>query len=314
MLDRERREYRDFEQKLRDFGIEVEDFELLTHRQISEAMDVFLEALAGDYSLRAKDGIVSVLSGVKTDPQPLLEHFERALEAQASEEPGAAGYAWTIAEVLSRIANEETYDRILELFHDREHSDARQMLAYALARVKSRRDETVAAFIEHLDDEPLLLQILSNIGKLKAVEAVPKIRPLLEHPRKPVQAAAKKALLKIEKNPKRFQRVETLRKVPLGDLSETSSTMDIYELEPLLLDLIQASLLGISPGVGKELAAFVSLMELDLEDYFEVDARGEPPTWLYVFVDDVDSCQFAFLGAEERIQEIDGYLERAFED
>ena len=305
-------EMADFRRRLGANGIET-DLNRITESQILDGIDIFFEALAGDYLFLTKARIARVLSGFKIDPQRLLEHYERALEAQAAQEEKADCYAWAAAEALCRIANETTYDRIAELLHDRSHGDSRQMLPYALARVKSRRDETVGALREHLDDEDILLQVLDCLGKLKAVEAIDQIRLLLEHPRKPVQSEAKKALLKIEKDPKRFQRVKALRKAPSGDLAEASSSLDMHELEPLLLGLIEAGLLGISPGVGRELAAFVSVMKLDQEEYFEVDDRGDVPTSMFVFIDDVDTCDVAFLGAEATIRAIEGHLD-ALED
>ena len=73
------------------------------------------------------------------------------------------------------------------------------MLAYALSRMRSRRDEAVQVLVRCLGDEDICTHAIDALARTKAVEAIPDIEAHVDSPNRLVRSEARKAVKKLRK-------------------------------------------------------------------------------------------------------------------
>ena len=144
---------------------------------------------------RTKEGLVRALTvkdarGIAENA--LLDEFEKIPTDAA---PNQQLLKWAIGNALSVVATEKTFERVAGLLRDRQHGKSREMLAIALANMKSPR--VVDTLIELLNDDEVAGHALMALGKLNAQKARPFIEPFLNHAKTWVRKEASKALAKL---------------------------------------------------------------------------------------------------------------------
>jgi hypothetical protein len=183
-------------------GVEVSDvWELVNARSVDypAAVPVLLdwlehldERVPEPDRRRLRDGLIRALTVNSARPQAaplLIDLFKRA------DDPTGFGERWVIGNALSVVADDTYVDELAALAMDRSYGKGRQMLVLGLGRFGDHR--VVPVLIGLLDDEDVVGHAAEALGKLKAVEAVPALEPLLTDKRLVVRREAKKALAKI---------------------------------------------------------------------------------------------------------------------
>ena len=107
------------------------------------------------------------------------------------------GLRWTIANALAVVADDSVLDEVVALLQNPKYGLAREMLAVALANMKTPR--AVDVLIESLGDPELAGHAVKALGKLRSKRAESAIRPLADHPRAWIRTEAKKALASINR-------------------------------------------------------------------------------------------------------------------
>jgi hypothetical protein len=126
-----------------------------------------------------------------TAASPLIHEF---VNAPADSE---LGLRWTIANALTVVADDSVFDEIVALLRNPKYGRAREMLALALANMKTPRAADV--LVGSLQDPVLAGHAVKALGKLKSKTAESAIRPFTNHPKAWIRARAKKALKSISK-------------------------------------------------------------------------------------------------------------------
>jgi hypothetical protein len=109
----------------------------------------------------------------------------------------AAGVKWQIASALVDVADRAVWDRIAELWLDRRHGTARQMLAGAL--VTSKHPQAAHLLVQCLDDKNVRPHAINALGKLKTVEYRDAVAAFLDSDDAPVRREARLALERMDR-------------------------------------------------------------------------------------------------------------------
>lgn len=168
-----------------------------TPESYPEAIPVLARMLGSVHDPEVKEGIARALTVKGAGPlasRPLIDAMESLFD-----DTTAAGSSarWAIGNALSVIAPKEAAPELLMLLRRRETAEGRQMLALGLARLKYK--PAIPVLLELLGDEQLVAQVTSALATLGAIEAIPRLEPLLEHPNAFVRKTAKKALEKLRR-------------------------------------------------------------------------------------------------------------------
>lgn len=149
-------------------------------------------------NLDVKESIVRALSVPwskgTTASRQLVEEF-RKLGPELN-----LGLKWAISNALSIVADDSILNEIISLVKDESHGKAREMLVVALGNMKSH--DAVDFLIELLKNEELAGYAIMALGKLKALKARSDIARFLVHPNAWIRRETKKALARIDKNPR----------------------------------------------------------------------------------------------------------------
>lgn len=178
---------------LADVGIRVESLDELRRsgRPYSAAVPVLLEWLATVANHGVRESIVRTLSVPWAAPaaiRPMVEAFRNE---------NHDGVRWAMGNALSIIADASVFEEVTALALDVRYGTSRQMLAYALARMKTAR--AIPVLIEMLKDADVQGHAVDALGKMRAREARPLIEPFLRHEKTWIRNAAKKAIERIDK-------------------------------------------------------------------------------------------------------------------
>ena len=174
---------------------------------LARAAAVLLELLEEIESPAVKIPLVRVVSSAPIPPAPLVAELKRLrpeiesdykrpdsyakLEGQEvvaeldrirSRSTGAASLGWTLAEALRVRADLTIYEDLVDIIRDKRFGRARQMLPYALAKLKARREQVIPVLLEVIDDEDITTHVLDALPTMKAVEAIPAVRKYLDSP------------------------------------------------------------------------------------------------------------------------------------
>jgi hypothetical protein len=178
--------------ELRRDGVEVNSvFDLVNDRgSHSGAIRALIRVLPQVSDQWIKQGVVRAL----TDPaargvagKPLLA------ELRAARDSGEESLAWAIGNALTVVADAAVLDDLLELAFDQRLGRARQTVVLALTRF--RRDARVVQTLTALlDDENVVVHVLTALRRLKAVEAKEWVMPLVRHENRLIRREAEKTL------------------------------------------------------------------------------------------------------------------------
>jgi HEAT repeat protein len=175
-------DYRLVRERLAQIGIRVTDIYLLATdaSQLRRAVPVLGDLLSEVKTVRVKRELAQVLQDAPETAPVLLGELKRIRSAVARGDDQSRAVAWTVANSLSETAGPELFDDIVTLFGDAGLGRARQMLAYGIARTKSRRADALRVLTGALEDPDVVLQSLDALGKAKMQEAEPKIRDCIQ--------------------------------------------------------------------------------------------------------------------------------------
>lgn len=181
-------------------GFAVESIADLYTKKIDykEAIPLLIQWLPKVSNSNIKESIVRALSVRWARPiaaAPLIKEFRAASDLKGD------GIKWAIANALSVVADGSVLESLVSLVRDKRHGKSREMLALALANMRS--DAVLPVLSELLEDEPVAGHAIMALGKLKAQSARPLIEPFLQHKEAWVRKEAKKALAKIDKESER---------------------------------------------------------------------------------------------------------------
>jgi hypothetical protein len=182
--------------ELRALGYRVDTVsELLNKRmRYPDAIPTLLSWLPRIKDPAMKEDIVRALSVPWARPMaasPLIHEF---VNAPADSE---LGLRWTIANALTVVADDSVFEDVVALLRNPKYGRAREMLALALANMKTPRAADV--LVESLQDPVLAGHAVKALGKLKSRKAESAIRPFTTHPKAWIRAEAKKALASLRK-------------------------------------------------------------------------------------------------------------------
>jgi HEAT repeat protein len=106
-------------------------------------------------------------------------------------------FKWAIGSALTYVADDSVFDDVVELLKDKRHGRGREMLAWALGKMKNPR--AVDVLIELLDDEEVAGHALRPLGSLRAKKARRRVERFLTHDNAWIRQEARRALAKIDK-------------------------------------------------------------------------------------------------------------------
>lgn len=315
------------------------DVYALRGEKLAQAVPVLLRLLAEIESFKAKMPLVRVVSDADIPPQLLVEELRRIqpelehdvkpspsladmpvnefiaeVKRIGAESTGARRLAWALADGLEKRADESVYDDLVELIRDKRFGKAREMLAYALAKVKSRREETIPILLEAVEDEELTSHALDALGKMKAVEAIPAMRRHLEVSKPNVRTTAKKWLKRLEKVAVRTVYVPEKRASPLPiaeGAAEASMNFDLEQV-PVFLTQLAPLLEGFGHAEIEQIESLLIDMEIDEEERIDFTVRYQGEEMLLqieIFMDDIGAPDVAFFTQPALAEAIDQLME-----
>lgn len=252
----------------------------LDKKALARAAPLLLQLLDEVNSPITKDDIVRVVCRAKVSSEPFLKMLRELRPAIEAGDGKAAFLGWTLGEALRIRAAASVFDDLAEIVEDTRFGTARQMVVYALARVRSRREDAIRSLLRVLFDEDLILQTLDALGKLRAAEAVKPIQRHLDSPKRHIRTAAKKALAKIAPDLTKGPSPPKPRRKRLGpipaDFVEASTNFDLNDVPPFLGRLSRL-VDGFGSTEREEVEQQLDTMESDQETELEfpVGFRGE---------------------------------------
>lgn len=191
-------EDKDVTKALQQVGLNVSSvYDLVNSKEsYPQAIPVLLDFLPKVKDLRVKEGIVRALTVKKARgtgaAEMLITEFSKI-----DDSPNSLPLKWAIGNALSVIADDEVFEKIVDLVYNKKHGKAREMLVSSLANMKDSR--AVDVLIELLQDEETVGHAAFALGKLKVKKAKPHLERLLNHPKAWVRKEAKRALEKIDR-------------------------------------------------------------------------------------------------------------------
>lgn len=330
--DRDRRRIRE---RLIEEGFEHGDIMSLkkTPGEAERAFPVLLELYSELESLLAKANLVwglddsgclppswyvtelkGLRSEIERDPESTDRNDGIPKEATSS---GANHLGWTLADTLANRAGASEIDDIVEIVRDPSYGKARQMLPYALARVRSRRDDALRALVEVLGDPDFTAHILEGLGKLKAVEAREEIARFVDSSTPLVRSTARKVLRKLDKLEGRCE-PQAGRKPPdqalpemLQDRSATSANFDLEQVAPFLKRVAERIEGGVQTADIERLVTDLEDMEPDEEATFTFTITylaERQPLEIRVFMDDEGAPDLEFVSGPKVVSMIQRVL------
>lgn len=172
-----------------DAGFEVHTIgELLTKGRYKAAIPILIQWLPKVTDTYVKQDIVRTLSVPwgKDAAAVLIAEFLRADDAQGT------GLRWALANALEVVADDSIFAEIVDLVRSKQYGHDREMLALALAKMKTPK--AVDVLVDLLADEEVAGHALAALVKLKAKIPRELVEPFLEHPQAWVRKEARKLL------------------------------------------------------------------------------------------------------------------------
>ncbi len=190
--------------RLKRAGIELEsahDLYLLASSRdrapIRKAIPILVDILPSLETSPLKSRVARTLAAKECKEitaKPLVSELQGLRQDIEDEAPYAKRLGWVIADALADVATEDVYDEIRNMIKDQRFGKAREMLPFALARIKKRRKETVSALTNILHDNEVAAHAISALAKLKATESLNQIKVCLGSTKHLVRKEAQKAV------------------------------------------------------------------------------------------------------------------------
>ncbi len=140
------------------------------------AIPVLIEFLAKVKTYAVKEIIVRSLATKAAKgkaEQALIEEFELSLWGESVE---AQSFRWAVANTLELIGGKANVDDLMRLLLDPRSASARGLLSIAAAKTKDPR--VIPILMDYLEAEDLQGFAARGLGKLRAKEAVPKLKAI----------------------------------------------------------------------------------------------------------------------------------------
>ena len=297
--------------------------------RVERAIPVIMEVFPLLKSRSARFEVLKLLASNRGHPKELLtllRTLRPGIRSEASRTRGRPDtlFAWELSSALEECSElAPVFDDIVAIISDRSYGSARQMLASALAKVKSRRSTAIHVLLELLEDPDLTPHVIEALSRAKAVDAMPRLRTYLLSENSLVRSEATKAVRKLEqlagasdmahssssraqpaygRQEESVPNAETTRNFDLDKLRSVLRQLPTF-VDGLYLDLdeIERMLQGIEN------------MELDGERVFEITGRwrgNQESITVNVFMDDVDAPDVTFAGRAELIRLIDQVVDK----
>jgi hypothetical protein len=181
---------------LRAQGYPINDVSDLRHKRLkyASAIPTLLKWLPATKDSDAKQDVIRALSVPWAKPTAAKALIDEFIAAPDGNE---LGLRWTIGNALSVVADDSVFDDVVSLLQDRRYGRSREMLALALANMRTPR--AVDVLIASLRDPDIAGHAIKALGKLKARRAYGAIEPFVNDEKSWVRAEAKKALASIDK-------------------------------------------------------------------------------------------------------------------
>jgi hypothetical protein len=126
--------------------------------------------------------------------QALVNEFEASLHDESVD---AQAFRWAIANTLDLIGGKADVDDLMRLLQDPRSARARGLLSIAAAKTKDRR--VIPILLDYLNFENLQGFAANGLGKLRAEEAIPKLKAIASTTKNSwVRREAVKALERID--------------------------------------------------------------------------------------------------------------------
>jgi hypothetical protein len=317
--------------RLASRGIHCSDlYSLLKDKEnLNQAAPLLMEFLHEVNALAVKSDIIRIASHGPIPATRFVTEMNLLAPLIEAGDSQAASLAWTVGDAIRETADDSVYQDVSEILCDKRFGKARQMLPYALVKIKSRRKQVVQLLLEVLDDTDITLQSLDALAKLKAVEAIPVIQTYLDSSNPHVKREATRVLKKLEKVTAKLAGssaetessdlvlvTEAPTEKELAELAEASANFDGEQVAPFL-NLLS---LKLDRGFGKPEIDLVDsrLLEMELDEVvtfnFRVCYAGkETPLLIEVFVDDVDAPDVAFFTSPELAATIEKLFDEVLE-
>lgn len=174
-------------------GIEVNNiYDLVnTNKSYAEVIPVLINLIQIVNGKREKEGIIRALTvkeakGIAN--KVLLNEFYLNAKKDLS-------LLWVIGNAMSIIATKEDIKELIDIVRDKSYGTSRQMFVLALGKFKT--DEVENVLISLLDDNDIVLHVLSALGKIKSQKAITKILEIEKYSKGAKKKEAIKALKRI---------------------------------------------------------------------------------------------------------------------
>jgi HEAT repeat protein len=184
--------------ELRRVGLDVSSVWDLVHTtdDYRDAVPLLVTMLDGTSDYDVKEGIVRALSP-KQFRSAVFDCLTSTLEALFHDvSPRADSLKWAIGNALSVQATKDDGEKLTAILRRREAGGARQMIAFALGRIKHRAAAPV--LISLLRDPEVAAQAASAIGKMQVYEAKEPLSQLAQNSTGLAKKEAAKALARLE--------------------------------------------------------------------------------------------------------------------
>ncbi|MEN6570899.1 MAG: HEAT repeat domain-containing protein [Anaerolineaceae bacterium] len=176
------------------YMIDAVEYLYINKLNYKSAIPILLKWLPLIDNLAVKEAIVRALTVPWAKPiaAPALLAEYHKLENESD-----IGIKWAIANALEVVADDNSYDQIVNFVQDPRNGSSRQMLTLALGNMKNPHAQNVLLAL--LDDDQVAGHAIIALGKLRSIKAYDAIEKFTNHPRTWVRKEAKRALTRIEK-------------------------------------------------------------------------------------------------------------------
>jgi hypothetical protein len=182
---------------LRTQGVVIQALEELKRSKVlyRKALPTLLDYFQSTKEARARWIVIGALKNSWASPYAsamLVNEFRKPDDEQTR-------IRWDIADALAIVASPDQLEDIISLFSDGQYGSAREMLAFALARLGKGNKKVISVLRKALGDEEVCGHSIIALGKLSAADAENEIETFLHHKKAWIRSEAKSALRRIRK-------------------------------------------------------------------------------------------------------------------
>jgi len=130
----------------------------------------------------------------------LIEEFRRIPPEPSTLDGGLPGPRWAVGSALAETATDAVFADLAELARDKRYGRDREMVVLALGNM--RTPDAVGVLLDLLQDDDVAGHAVMALGKLRAQRARPAIEALAGHPKSWVRQEVRKALKRLDPDPR----------------------------------------------------------------------------------------------------------------